>query len=129
MPRNWCWPHSLHRHQPGLQCLHGVRRSCRRPPHHSGERGRLQVNISALSLQRLDSLFDCVSHAACKSMLGCIYGGTFDTSYDHPMLRHMREEVFAYRALAAGLKLPKIHLVINNRVTIYNLRSVQLLRK
>merc|ERR1711953_899204 len=66
---------------------------------------------------------DDFSHAACKSMLGCIYGGTFDTSYDHPMLRHMREEVFAYRALAAGLKLPKIHLVINNRVTIYNLRA------
>ena len=34
----------------------------------------------------------------------------------------MREDVFAYRAVAAGLRLPKIHMVINNRVTIYNFR-------
>merc|ERR1711953_885927 len=58
---------------------------------------------------------DDFSHAACKSMLGCIYGGTFDTSYDHPMLTHMREDVFAYRAVAAGLRLPKIHMVNYNR--------------
>ena len=62
-------------------------------------------------------------------MLGCIYGGIFDSVYDHPMLRHMREEVFAYRALTAGLQLPKIHMVINNRVTTHNNRSVQIRRK
>ena len=38
----------------------------------------------------------------------------------------MREDVFAYRAVAAGLRLPKIHMIINNRVTIYNFRSVEL---
>ena len=34
----------------------------------------------------------------------------------------MKKEVFAYRAVEAGLSLPKIHLIINNRVTIYGLR-------
>ena len=35
----------------------------------------------------------------------------------------MKKEVFPYRAVEAGLRLPKIHLIVNNRVTIYNLRS------
>jgi len=66
---------------------------------------------------------DDFSNAACKSMLGCVYGGIFDSSYEHEMLRHMKKEVFAYRAVEAGLSLPKIHLIINNRVTIYGLRA------
>jgi len=34
----------------------------------------------------------------------------------------MKKDVFPYRAVEAGLRLPKIHLIINNRVTIYNTR-------
>jgi len=30
---------------------------------------------------------DDFSNAACKSMLGCIYGEPFDTTYDHEMFR------------------------------------------
>ena len=36
----------------------------------------------------------------------------------------LRKNVFASRAVEEGLKLPEIHLLINNRVSEYELRCV-----
>ena len=45
------------------------------------------------------------------------------------LFRELRKKVFASRAVEEGLKLPEIHLLINNRVSEYELRCVFLLIK
>lgn len=66
---------------------------------------------------------DDFSRAAVNAMLANVYGYDFNPSYEDVCFREQKKYVFSYRAPEEGLVLPRLHLAINNRVTLYNFRS------
>ena len=81
---------------------------------------------------------DDFSRDAANAMLANIYGYQFNPCYEDvcfrffsarttskvsfTLSREQRKAVFSFRAYEEKLQLPKIHLVINNRVSEYQLR-------
>lgn len=78
------------------------------------------TELAVLAATRLIVPFnaDDFSRTAVKSMLYLLYGIEIDNERQ-VKYEHLREYEFWYRAKQEGLVLPKIHLLINNKITPY----------
>lgn len=65
---------------------------------------------------------DDFSREAIVAMLDLVYG--IDLHNIPTQFQDCRKRMFSYKAQEYGVRRPKIHLLINNRVTTYDLRSV-----
>lgn len=65
---------------------------------------------------------DDFSREAIVAMLDLVYG--IDLHNIPTQFQHCKKRMFSHKAQEYDVRRPKIHLLINNRVTTYNLRSV-----
>ena len=63
---------------------------------------------------------DDFSNVAVKALFNLLYGATVE---EEPRFTAIRKLTFAYKAQESGVPLPRVHMVVNNRQTMYRLRA------